>query len=99
MNLKSRIVARRGVEKTLEGGTAESGGAHVGVRGRWRASRRRLLRAWLTGGGVGVAAGGHDGGGAGKSRSDLGGKAIWELGFGEEEAGDETTDKIGRAHV
>lgn len=86
MNLESRIVARRGVEKTLKGGTGESGGAHVVMRGRRRASRRRL-RAWLTGGGVGigVAAGGHDGGGAGKSRSDLGVKGIWELGFGEEE--------------
>lgn len=87
MNLESRIVARRGVEKTLKGGTGESGGAHVVMRSRRRASRRLLLRAWLAGVGVGigVAAGGHDGSGAGKSRSDLGVKGIWELGFGEEE--------------
>jgi hypothetical protein len=80
VNLESGVVARRGVEEALVVGGGHGWGAHVGVRGRRRASRRRLLRAWLAG--VGVAAGGHHGDGAGRSRSDLGRKGNWELGFG-----------------
>lgn len=74
MNLESRAVARRGVEETLEGGAGERGRAHVGVRRRRRASLRGLWLAWVAraGGGVGVSAGGHDGGGAGRSRSEIG---------------------------
>ena len=87
MNLESGIVVRRGVEEALKGRAAHRWGAHVGVRGRRRTSQRRLLRSCLArdGVGVGVAAGGHDGDWAGRSRSDLGWKGIWELGFGEGE--------------
>ena len=72
MNLESGIVARRGVEEALEGDAAHRWGAHVAVRGRRRAPVRWLLRAGLAGHGVGVwvAAGGHDGDGAGRGGRD-----------------------------